>query len=197
MAAAVKKLGANADPAKLSETAGDLLYDDIAGNPGRIAKLLEKCKTSLADPPAWETADDCMFQAIDPKGKPLSDPDSIKTCSEFLEASRVHERTHVAYCKARRDAKTVNLGEVSSWVPHGKACDAAVYNQGVAKTPNKNNLNDYADEEADAYTLEIWDLEDKRAAAIHRCTTARDLAEAAANASKNAKALGTRSGGAK
>jgi hypothetical protein len=82
-------------------------------------------------------------------------------------------------------------------VPHGKDCAGAEYNQGVPKTPNRKNMNDFADEEADSYTLELWELEDMRAAAIHACTTAREAAEAAANVSKNAKALGQKSGGVK
>jgi len=184
MDAAKKKLGKDASAPALSKAASDILYDMIAKHPERIAKNLDPCKKSkLADPPSWSTGDDCTYSAS------VNDPDSVNTCSEFLSASRIHEHNHVVSCKAAKENQKTNLGEVSGWVPHGEACDAASYNQGAEKVPNRSDLNDFADEEADSYTLEIWELEDARAAAIHRCTTAREAAKAAESASKNAKAL--------
>ncbi len=192
MTAAKKALGKGATPAALSKQAAALLYQDIANNPGRVAKKLDPCKKSkLADPPGWSTGDDCVFSAS------VNDPNSVNTCSEFLNASRTHERNHAASCRAVKKNEKTKLGEVSSWVDHGAACDAARYNQGVEKVPNRDDLNDFADEEADSYTLEIWELEDERAAAIHRCTTARDAAKAAEAVSKNAKALLATTGGAR
>lgn len=194
--AARKELGASASEAAVQARAGDILYNDIASHPERVARKLKKCaSSSLADPPGWTTGDDCVFQANDANGHAMADPDSVKTCKEFLDASRTHERNHAKNCRAARDGKTTELGEVSSWVPHGAECASASYNQGVPKTPNRKNMNDFADEEADSYTLEIWQLEDERAAAIHRCTTARDAAKAAEAASKAAKALSKQKGG--
>ncbi|MFB3814187.1 MAG: hypothetical protein ACE14L_08750 [Terriglobales bacterium] len=183
-----RQLGPNASDADVNKRAAELLYDDIANNPGRIARRLPRCNTSLADPPGWETAADCSFSAKGADGKWI-DPESVNTCSEFMKAARDHERVHVAACKAARDGRKLDLGATSGWVPHGNACAGANYNNGDPKVPDRDSLNDFADEEADAYTEEIWRLEDERAAAIRACTTAREAAKAAANASKNAKAL--------
>lgn len=189
LTAAKQELGGSADAAALSKRAAELLYQDIAENPQRVARRLSPCRQSaLADPPSWSTNESCSFSAS------VSDPDAVNTCSEFLQASRTHERNHVAQCRAARDNQKTNLGELSGWVNHGRPCDGATYNQGAEKVPNRSDLNDFADEEADSYTLEIWELEDARAAAIRRCTTARDAAKAAESASRNASALAAKAG---
>lgn len=174
-----------------TKTAAENLSDDIMNHPERIARQLPRCASTLADPPGFETdAVSCTFQAKDANGRP-TDPGKYNTCREFLEASREHEREHVRACKAANDHKTSEVGDASSWAaPHRATCPGAHWNMGAPKVEDRTEINDYADEEADGYTIEVWDLEDRRAAAIHRCTTARAAAAAAAKAaSEKAAAL--------
>jgi hypothetical protein len=166
------------------KSAADILNDLVDGRTGRIGDKLAKCKDSkLQDPPGWVTDDSCTFQAKGADGKAV-DPEGSNTCSEFLDASREHEREHVRYCKAARDGKEANLGEWSAPKSPSAACSGVHWNGGASKVPDRKDLNDFADEEADGYTSEIWELEDMRAAAIHACTTARADAEAAAKGAK-------------